>query len=147
MSQDPHANILTDDEEISAVLRDARRIAVLGIKPETRRGQPAHYVPAYLQEAGYQIVPVPVYYPDVTEILGEPVYRTVSSIPEPVDLVVVFRRSEHLHDHLEDLLAAWPRAVWLQSGIEDDDFARRLAEAGVKVVQDRCSMIYHRLMR
>ncbi len=147
MSEDWRDNILVDDDRISEVLRKARRIAVLGIKPETHRGQPAFYVPDYLRSAGYEIFPVPVYYPEVTEILGEKVYRSISSIPGSVDLVVVFRRSEHLAPHLEDILAAAPAAVWLQSGIEDDEFSQRLAEAGIQVVQNRCSMIYHRLLR
>ncbi|MGH7443761.1 MAG: CoA-binding protein, partial [Longimicrobiales bacterium] len=75
------------------VLRGAKRVAVIGIKPESRSAQPAYYVPKYLQDAGYEIVPVPVYYPEVTEILGEPVYRSLAEVPGAIDLVVVFRRS------------------------------------------------------
>ncbi len=85
-------NLVDTDAEMAAILADTRRIAVLGIKPESRRSQPAFYVPEYMAEAGYEIVPVPVYYPDVVEILGEPVYRTLAEIPEPVDMVNVFRR-------------------------------------------------------
>jgi len=126
------------------VLTDARRIAVLGIKPESHGGQPAHYVPRYLHDAGYEIIPVPVYYPEVREILGKPVYRKLTEIPEPVDLVVMFRRSRDVPGHLEEMLEAAPKAVWMQSGIRHDATARALAEAGIRVVQNRCAMIEHR---
>src|SRR5882724_11432695 len=86
-------NLVESRDGMAAILKDTRRIAVLGIKTEAQSDQPAFYVPAYMAEAGYEIVPVPVYYPDVTEILGEPVYRTLAEIPEPVDMVNVFRRS------------------------------------------------------
>src|SRR5690606_38910346 len=108
--------------------------AVLGIKTEAQADQPAHYVPQAAQRAGYAIFPVPVYYPEATEILGRPVTRSVAAIGEPVDLVDVFRRPRDLAAHLDDLLAARPRAVWLQSGIRDDAFAARLVEAGIDVV-------------
>jgi uncharacterized protein len=82
-------------------------------------------------------VPVPVYYPEVYEILGEPVYRTLAEIPDPVDLVNVFRRPHHIPPHLPDILAAHPRVVWMQLGIGHDEVAEVLARAGIKVVQDR----------
>jgi uncharacterized protein len=137
-------NLIVDPAGIAQVLRGARRVAVLGIKTEQQAGQPAFYVPEYMQRVGYTIVPVPVYYPQVESILGEPVYRSVAAIPDPVDLVVVFRRSVDVPPHVEDLLAAAPGAVWLQSGIRNDQAAQRLAEAGIKVVQDRCAMVEHR---
>jgi len=144
---DWHENLVEDGAGILAILRDAKRVAVLGIKTEQQGGQPAFYVPEYLQRAGYEIVPVPVYYPEATRILGQPVYRTVAAVPGPVDLVVVFRRSSDVPAHLEDLLEARPRAVWMQSGIRHAESARRLAEAGIKVVQDRCAMVEHRRLR
>ncbi|GAC1623588.1 MAG: CoA-binding protein [Nevskia sp.] len=133
--------LIDDDEGIAALIRATRRIAVLGIKTEAQSDQPAYYVPAALARAGFTIVPVPVYYPELTRILGQPVYRRLADIPGPVDLVDVFRRSELLADHLDDLLATRPAAVWLQQGIRDDAFAQRLAEAGIDVVQDRCLMV------
>ena len=133
-------HLLDADAEIQALLRRTRRIAVLGIKTR-EAGGPAHYVPAFAQEAGFEIVPVPVYFPEVTEILGEPVYRRVADVPGPIDLVNVFRRSKDVPPHLDDLLAARPAAVWLQSGIRHDETAERLARAGIDVVQDRCLMI------
>jgi uncharacterized protein len=140
-------NLIEDTPRIAEVLRSARRVAVLGIKTEKQGGQPAFYVPEYMQRAGYELIPVPVYYPDVTEILGEKVYRKVADVPGAVDLVIVFRRSVDVPPHLPDLLAAAPKAVWMQAGIRNDDAARQLAEAGIRVVQDRCAMVEHRRMR
>ena len=140
-------NLVADGAGIAEILRNARRVAVLGIKTEQQSGQPAYYVAEYLKRAGYTIVPVPVYYPEVTEILGEPVYRSVAAVPGKVDLVVVFRRSGDIPPHVPDLLEARPGAVWMQSGIRNEEAARQLAEAGIKVVQDRCAMIEHRRVR
>ncbi|MDB4942949.1 MAG: CoA-binding protein [Labilithrix sp.] len=135
------SNILSTAQEITELLAATRRIAVLGIKTEAQSGQAAFYVPQWLVTHGYDVVPVPVYYPEATSILGRPVVREVASITPPVDLVDVFRRPQDLAAHLPDLLAAKPKAVWLQSGIRDDAFAAALAEAGIKVVQDRCLMV------
>lgn len=140
-------NLVESDAGVTGVLRDARRVAVVGIKTEAKAGQPAFYVAEYLKRAGYQVVPVPVYFPDAKEILGEKVYRSVAEIPEPVDLVVLFRKSADVPGHVDDILAARPRAVWLQSGIRNEGAARRFAEAGIQVVQDRCTMIEHRRIR
>lgn len=137
-------NILTTDSELKGLLKNTKTIAVLGIKPETHSMRPAHYVPKYMQNAGYKIIPVPVYYPEVTEILGEKVYRDLKDIPEKIDLLNVFRRSEDIARHTEDILKAKPKAVWFQLGIRNDEVAERLAEAGIKVVQDLCLMVEHR---
>lgn len=137
-------NLVTSREAIAQLLRDCRRIAVLGMKTEAQRGEPAFYVPEYMARAGYDIVPVPVYYPDVKEILGRPVYRTVVAVPPPVDMVNVFRRSKDIPPHVADILAAKPRAAWFQLGIVNDEAAETLARAGIKVVQDRCLLVEHR---
>jgi uncharacterized protein len=137
-------NISHDEKAIAELLRGAKRIAVLGIKTEEQKDQPAFYVPAYLHEAGVEILPVPVYFPDATEILGRPVYRRVADVPGPIDIVDVFRRSADVPPHVEDLLAAKPKAVWLQLGIRNDQVAERLSAAGILVVQDRCLMVDHR---
>lgn len=121
-----------------------RRIAVLGIKTITQRGQPAIEVPRYLDRAGFDLVPVPVYYPDVEQILGRPVFRRLVDIPGDIDLVNVFRKASDLAAHLDDIIAKRPAAVWLQSGIRDDAFAEALLAAGIDVVQDRCIMVDHR---
>jgi hypothetical protein len=140
-----HANIISDDDaRVAELVRTSRRVAVLGIKTEAQASQPAFYVAAGIQRAGVEIVPVPVYYPDVTEILGQRVYRKVADVPGPLDLVDVFRRSSDVAAHLPDLLAKRPRAVWLQLGIRDDATAEALAEAGILVVQDRCLLVDHR---
>lgn len=137
-------NLVESEAGIRELVRSARRVAVLGMKTEQQAGQPAFYVPEYLARAGVEVVPVPVYYPEVTHILGRPVFRRLVDIPGEVDLVDVFRRPQDIEQHLEDLLAKRPRAVWFQSGIRSDAAARRLAEAGIKVVQDHCLMVEHR---
>jgi len=137
-------NILDSSEQIGELLLTIRRIAVLGIKTERQAGQPAFYVPEYLASAGFEIIPVPVYYPEVTEILGQKVYRRLSEIPAAVDLVNVFRRSEDIDQHVEDLLTKAPKAVWFQLGIRNNQAAERLAKAGIQVVQNRCIMVDHR---
>jgi predicted CoA-binding protein len=120
-------------------------VAVLGIKTEAAGGQAAYYVPQALQQMGLEIVPVPVYYPDATEILGAKVYRRLQDVPGDLDIVDIFRRSGDVAAHLPDLLAKKPKAVWLQSGIRDDKTAEALARAGVQVVQDRCLMVDYRV--
>ncbi len=139
--REERGRVVDDEAGITAILERTRTVAVLGIKPSSRSSAPAYYVPAYVQRAGMRVVPVPVYYPELTAMLGERVYRSVSSIPESVDLVCVFRRSEDVAGHLEDLLAARPRVVWMQSGIRDDVVAERLVAAGMEVVMDRCLLV------
>ncbi|MDX1675045.1 MAG: CoA-binding protein [Longimicrobiales bacterium] len=136
--------LVQDGDEIREILASTERIAVLGIKPESRVGRPAHYVPKYLQDVGYDVIPVPTYYPDVTEILGEPVYRTVAEVPGEVDLVDVFRKPTDIPPHVDDIIAKGPKVVWFQLGIRNDDAAERLARAGIRVVQNRCIMSDHR---
>lgn len=138
------ANIITDDTQIRELIAQTRTIAVLGIKPEAKANQPAFYVPSYLDSVGFEIIPVPVYYPEVTHILGHKVYRKLTEIPGDIDLVDVFRRSEDVPGHLEDFLTKQPQVVWMQSGIRNSMVAEKLAKAGIKVVQDRCLMVDHR---
>jgi predicted CoA-binding protein len=141
------SHLLHDEASIDALLERlprAGRIAVLGIKTEAQDDQPAFYVPEYLAGAGLEVIPVPVYYPDVTAILGRPVYRRLVDVPGDLDMVDVFRRAKDLEGHLEDILAKRPRSVWLQLGIRNDAFAEKLAAAGIDVVQDRCLMVDHR---
>ena len=137
-------NLITDTAQIQELLSATITIAVLGIKTEAQGNQPAFYVPSYLRSAGFQVIPVPVYYPRVTHILEEKIYRRLVDIPIDVDLVNIFRRSQDVPAHLGDLLAKRPKAVWMQSGIRDDAVAERLAKEGIKVVQDRCLMVDHR---
>jgi predicted CoA-binding protein len=134
-------NLITDPKSILDLIGATKTIAVLGIKPESHADQAAHYVPAHMAAAGYEVVPVPVYYPDVTEILGKKVFRKLSDIGRPIDMVNVFRRPNDIPPHIDDIIAAKPKSVWFQLGIRNDEAARRLAEAGIKVVQDRCLMV------
>jgi uncharacterized protein len=137
---DWRSRLVEDDAGVRRILAQTRRVAVLGIKtPES--GQPAFYVPEYAQRAGYDIAPVPVYYPEVTEILGQRVYRRVADIPGDVDLVNVFRRPRDIPPHVDDIIAKRPKAVWFQSGIRNDEAAEALARAGIDVVQDRCLLV------
>ncbi len=136
-------NLINDSRGIAEMIRATKTIAVLGIKPESHASQAAFYVPAHMHSAGYDVIPVPVYYPEVTEILGKPVFRTLAAIGRPVDMVNVFRRPSDIPPHVDDILAAKPKYVWFQLGIRNDEAARRLAEAGIKVVQDRCLMVEH----
>jgi len=130
-------NLPNTAEQIRDLILRTKRIAVLGIKTEAQADQPSVYVPQYLQNAGFEIVPVPVYYPDVTMILGEKVYRKLVDIPDAIDMVDVFRRSNDVTGHIDDVLAKKPTSVWLQSGIRNDAAAEIFAKAGIKVVQDR----------
>ena len=134
--------IITDSQTIHRIARDAERVAVLGMRSEAFAGRPAHYVAARLQQMGVRIVPVPVYEPEVETMLGEPVVRDLRAVG-PVDIVCVFRRSEDVPRHLDDLLAMEPRpkVVWLQSGIRHDGVAAALADHGIDVVQSECLMV------
>jgi uncharacterized protein len=132
--------VIDSDDEIAAFLATTRRIAVLGIKPAST-GKPAYYVPAYAQRAGFEIIPVPVYYPELTEILGQPVYRRLVDVPRPIDIVNVFRRPPDVLPHVPDMIAAHPRLVWMQLDIHNDVAAAQLTAAGIDVVMDRCLMV------
>lgn len=137
-------NLLTTNSEIKELLENTKTIAVLGIKPESRAGQAAYYVPKYMQSAGHKIIPVPTYYPDITEIMGEKVQRDMTKISEEIDMVNVFRRSEDIPAHVEDILKLKPKSVWIQLGIRNDEAAEKFAQAGIKVVQNACLMVEHR---
>jgi len=133
------AHLITNSAGIDRILRETRRIAVLGIK--TDPSQPAYYVPEYAKRAGYDIIPVPIFYPDIAEILGEKVYRSVAAVPGDVEMVNVFRRPSDIPPHLDDIIAKKPKSVWFQLGIRNDDAAERLAREGIDVVQDKCLLV------
>lgn len=145
---DWRTNVLTSDDQVRGLLAETKRIAVLGIKPDSHAVQPAYYVPKYMAGAGYEIVPVPVYYPEVTEIMSLPVFRSLMAVPGEIDMVNVFRRSGDIGKHTADILEKKPKSVWFQLGIRNDELAEKFARAGIKVVQDLCLMVEHRtLMR
>lgn len=132
-------HLLEKPEQIKKMLEGTRRIAVLGIKD--KQEQPAYFVPAYAQGAGYEVIPVPVYHKEATEMLGQKVYRTVAEIPGEVDMVNVFRRPSDIPPHVDDIIAKKPKSVWFQMGIRNDEAAEKLARAGIDVVQDHCLMV------
>ena len=132
----------TTPSELAQLLRAVRTVAVLGASSWPDKA--GYYVPEYLQEHGYRILPVNPSYAG-KELLGEPVVANLAELSEPIDMIDVFRRAELLPDHLDEVLAMdpRPRAVWLQLGIRHDDFARSLRDAGIIVVQDRCTLADH----
>ena len=137
MAENWQDNIITSSEGIAQIWRDVKRIAVLGIKTEAQAHQPAFYVPEYLHRAGLDIIPVPVYFPDATHILGKHVYRKLADIPGGVDMVNVFRRSQDVPPHVDDILAAKPKVVWMQSGIRNEEAARRFGCMALEHGRDR----------
>jgi predicted CoA-binding protein len=139
-------NLIQTPDGVKKLVQGIRRVAVLGIKTEAQADQAAFYVAKYLADAGLDVVPVPVYYPDATSILGQPVYRKLADVPGDIDLVDVFRRPSDIDAHVDDLIAKKPKAVWFQLGIRNDAAAEKLARAGIQVVQDRCLMVDHRAM-
>jgi uncharacterized protein len=132
-------HLVESPARIQQILENTRRIAVLGMKPDA--SQPAYYVPEYAAHAGYEVVPVPVYYPDLTEIMGKKVYRKLADIPGDIDLVDVFRRPKDIAQHVDDILGKKPNTVWFQLGIRNDEAAERLAKAGIDVIQDHCLLV------
>ncbi|HEX9383140.1 MAG TPA: CoA-binding protein [Gemmatimonadaceae bacterium] len=132
-------HLIETPAQIKSLLENTHRIAVLGMKPDP--DQPAYYVPDHAEHAGYDIVPVPVYYPDLTEMMGKKVYRRLSDIPGGIDMVNVFRRPKDIPPHVDDIIAKKPNSVWFQLGIRNDDAAEKLARAGIDVVQDHCLLV------
>ncbi len=135
---------IESDDGLAAILDEARVIAVVGIK--NGEGDDAYRIPKYMQEHGYSIVPVN---PKLESVLGESAHATLADAEAAgaaIDLVNLFRASEHVAAHVDEILALspLPRAVWLQLGIHHGPSAARLRLAGIKVVQDRCIMVDHR---
>ena len=124
------------------ILTKYKTIAVVGLSPNRMR--PSNGVSQYMQSQGYRIIPVN---PGHAEILGEKSYRRLEDIPEPVEIVNVFRRSEEVGPVIDSAIAIGAKAVWLQEGIRDDEAAGRAAAAGLEVVQDRCILKEHRHLR
>lgn len=131
------------EPDLHRILESTRTIAVLGIHDAPHKA--AHYVPEYLHRAGYRVLGVN---PRLAgqRMFGAPVVADLASLPEPVDMVDVFRRSEVLPQHLPELLAMQPRpaVVWMQLGIRHDEVAAALREVGIEVVQDHCTLAEHR---
>jgi predicted CoA-binding protein len=130
-----------EQEDIEAIL-DMKTIAVVGLSSDP--GRASYGVARYMQAQGYKISPVN---PSEREVLGERAYATLADLPEPPDVVEIFRRPEYVGEVVEEAIAAGAKAVWIQSGIINYDAARRAREAGLRVVMDRCMMIEHRYRR
>ena len=135
--------LIETEADLAAIVRSMRSIAVVGMKGEEQGDQPAFEIPRMLQAKGLRILPVN---PKLSSALGAVAYPDLASVPEPFDLVDVFRRSDVLPALAEEILALpagrRPRVVWLQSGIRHDEAAERLAAASIDVVQDRCLGVY-----
>ncbi|MDT8306832.1 MAG: CoA-binding protein [Anaerolineae bacterium] len=127
------------DETIERLLAETKTIAVVGLSSSPTRA--GHYVPAYLQRAGYRIIPVN---PSLDSALGQKAYPNLAAVPEPIDLVLLFRRSEDVPPHVQEAIAVGADAVWMQSGIVNEEAAAAARAAGLDVVMNRCMMVEHR---
>jgi predicted CoA-binding protein len=124
---------------IADILGAARTIAVVGLS--AKRFRPSHGVAEYLQRAGYRIIPVN---PNIAEVLGEKSYASLDAVPEPVDIVDIFRRPEHVPAIVEAAIRKGAKTIWMQEGVVHEDAARRAESAGLTVVMDRCILKDHR---
>ncbi|MBX3230094.1 MAG: CoA-binding protein [Labilithrix sp.] len=127
---------LLDVTGMERVLATSRTVAVLGIKPDSRRQLDAHQIPLYLQKVGYTIVPVPIRYPEATEILGVRVCRSLTEIISPIDVLSIFVKNDDFAIYVDDVIAVRPGVVWFQSGLLRPSFAERLASAGIPIAED-----------
>ena len=136
---------LRTQEAVIDVLNSCKTIAVLGA--HIKESKAAFYVPKYMLSHGYEIFPVnPVFAGQI--LFGKEIKATLEALTEPIDVVNVFRRSEVLADHLEEILAMKPLAkvVWFQLGIRNEAIAQSLSEAGIAVIQDRCMLADHQYL-
>lgn len=130
---------MNQDETIAQILNEVETIAVVGLSSNV--GRPGRYVPAYLQGQGYRIIPVN---PHLTEALGEPAYPDLHAISEPVDLVLLFQRSENVPPFVDQAIEIGAKGVWMQSGIVHEGAAQKAHQAGLAVVMNACMMVEHR---
>ena len=127
---------------IPELLRNSHTIAVVGLS--SKRFRPSYGVTEYMQHAGYHIIPVN---PNEQKVLGENCYATLDDVPEPVDIVDIFRRSEFVPEIVEAAIRKGAKAIWMQEGVIHEDAAARAREAGLEVIMDRCILKEHRRMR
>lgn len=130
---------MNQSQTMQKIMRQAQTIAVVGLS--SQRSRAGYYVPAYLQEQGYRIIPVN---PNLQESLGEKAYPNLAAVPESIDLVLIFQRSEKVPPFVEQAIAVGARAVWLQLGIAHAGAAAQAEAAGLDVVQDACMLVEHR---
>ena len=133
----PHPNLVESDSGIAEIARTFRVAAVVGMKDESRPWEPAFAIPQMLVDRGIDVIPVN---PTLTQSMGRPAFASLADVPHEYDLVDVFRRSDRIPALADEILALprKPEVVWLQTGIRNDAAALRLAEAGIRVVQDAC---------
>jgi len=129
------------DDELIRILKESKIIAVVGCSRDPEKE--AHRIPKYLKEHGYRIIPVN---PFADKILGERVYKRLSDIKEPVDVIDVFRPSEECLDVVKEAIKIKPKVIWMQLGIKNKEAAELAKKNGIKVVMDRCMMVDHRRM-
>jgi uncharacterized protein len=129
---------MNDPETIRAILRECSTIAVVGLSSKPDR--PSHGVASYLQSVGYRVIGVN---PNEKEIAGFPVYPNLSSVPERIGVVDIFRRSDHVGTIVDEAIKVGARAIWMQEGVMDDGAARSAAGAGLLVVVNRCMLKEH----
>ncbi|HEX9796082.1 MAG TPA: CoA-binding protein [Anaerolineales bacterium] len=127
------------DDKVKRILRETKVIATVGFSSYPHK--PSHYVPAYMLRQGYRVIPV---HPRAGQILGQQAYASLEDVPEPVDLVQIFRPSHKVRPHVEQAIAIGARFVWMQAGIADPEAARLAEQAGLEVVMDRCMLVDHR---
>ena len=127
-----------EQQTIERILRTARTIATVGLSNDATK--PAHTVPAYLQSQGYRVIPVN---PTISEVLGQKAYASLAEVPEPIDVVQIFRRSEQVGPIVDEAIAAGAKAVWMQVGISDEAAAARARAAGLDVVMNQCMRVQH----
>lgn len=130
------------DEVVEKILDECRTIAVVGLSDKPDRD--SYRVAAYMQQQGYRIIPVN---PRLKEVLGEKAYPNLESVPEKVDIVNVFRRSEQVPEVVEEALKIKPKVIWMQLGIKNEEAAARARENGIEVIMDRCLMVEHRRLK
>ena len=130
---------MSEAAAIAALLRSACTIAVVGLSP--KRWRPSYGVSEYMQRAGYRIIPVN---PELTEALGEKCYPDVDAVPEPIDIVNIFRRSEFVPEVVDAAIRVGAKAVWMQEGVVHEKAAAKARTAGLVVVMDRCLLKEHR---
>jgi uncharacterized protein len=130
--------IITEDNEIKAVLQTCRTIAIVGLSPKKDRD--SYRVAEYLKHHGYTVIPIR---PAQTEILGEKAYPSLDDVKLPVDIVDVFRKPEQIMPHAQEALRLKPKVFWMQLGIENQEAAKCLTDAGIDVIMNQCIKVEH----
>jgi len=130
--------IITEDNDVRAILQTCKTIAVVGLSPKTDRD--SYRVAEYMKHHGYTVIPIR---PAQQEILGEKAYPSLDDVKLPVDIVNVFRKSDQIMPHAQEALRLKPKVFWMQLGIENQEAAKRLTESGIDVIMNQCIMVEH----